>query len=132
MLKEVIERHNDEEIVKNVLHEMIKKLERAERVNNTDQPKKLKPASATPPIKFSGRQTKPAFSWGEKCTVIYFHLHPNLGNNEMKLTCDLFKLKRTTVSTWLNNAKFVQKWRKVSSDECDPQLFVMSKSVIQT
>ena len=61
-------------------------------------------------FKFVGRQSKPTLTWAEKCNIIYFHLHPNLGNRSCDLTCALFDVKEKTLRGWLTNAQAIHKW----------------------
>ena len=49
-------------------------------------------------------------TWSERSKIIYFCLHPALGNGDKKLTAEFFGLPFSTLRTWMNNENYYQKW----------------------
>lgn len=49
-------------------------------------------------------------TWHERSSIIFFHLHPLLGNCDAKLTCKVFEIKLHTFHGWLTKRTMVVNW----------------------
>ena len=112
LVHQIEEKYEVDTVVKKTMDRIITKLERMDVMfhrKQGQQTKHQRPASA-PNQKFTGRQTKPTLSWADKSNIIYFYLHPNLGNRNIDIVCALFDVKEKTVRGWLTSGSFVRKW----------------------
>ena len=49
-------------------------------------------------------------SWKDRSIIIYYHLHPRLGNDDYSATSNMFNVNINTLKSWLYSTKNKERW----------------------